>query len=502
MPEAQLVATLTSDSALEEAGSLDGVSWLEVRADLVGDLDVAALRESFSGKLIYTLRSASEGGKYQGAADSRKKRLLRAVEAGYDLVDLEVERDFQKDLLAALPRERRLLSWHGSPSDVDQLSAQLERMEEVGAALYKLIPRAQQAGQELAPLRFLKRIGRKDVVSFATGEVGSWTRLLAPRLGAPFVYGSLGSEAAAPGQLSIRRLRSDFGLPDMPEAEVLFGIVGNPVRHSLSPRLHNAAYRVLGLPALYLPFHAESFGDFWLEVVESEALAALGFPLRGLSVTAPYKRVALAVAGASSPLAERIGAANTLVQTGGVWEAEATDPAGVVRPLLAREIELQDQPAVVVGSGGAGRCAAAGLSQAGAKVTLTNRTGERGRRAAYDLGVPFQALEDLDPGIFKVAVNATPLGRDDSEPLPIDVSRLPGDGAVVDMVYRREPTPLVRAALERGMKAVDGREVLLFQAVRQFRMMTGHELPADIGREVLDLDDIEPDIPLDEDEEP
>ena len=128
-------------------------------------------------------------------------------------------------------------------------------------------------------------------------------------------------------------------------------------------------------------------------------------------MTAPFKRVALAVAGASSPLAERIGAANTLVQTGGVWEAEATDPAGVVRPLLVREIPLEGAPAVVVGAGGAGRCAAAGLSHMGAIVTMANRSGERGKRAAYDLGLPFIPLESIPLEKFTIAVNATPSTR-------------------------------------------------------------------------------------------
>src|SRR4030095_3950665 len=126
---------------------------------------------------------------------------------------------------------------------------------------------------------------------------------------------------------------------DLPPASVLAGLAGNPVGHSLSPRLHNAAYRALGLPRLYLPFHVESFGDFWLEVVESGSLDVLGLPLTGLSVTAPFKEAALAMAGASSPLAERVQSANTLLLNDGVWEAETTDPEGVVQTLLARGID-------------------------------------------------------------------------------------------------------------------------------------------------------------------
>jgi 3-dehydroquinate dehydratase/shikimate dehydrogenase len=488
VPEAQLVATLTTRSALEVPGALKDVAWLEVRADLVGDLKIETLREIFPGRLLYTLRSAEEGGAFRGGLEARHERLAAAAAAGYDLVDLEVDRDVEEALLAAVPPSRRLLSWHGGPTEISDLRSLFADMAEIPAAFYKLIPEARQAGQELVPLVLLQELKRQDVVAFATGSIGTWTRLLAPRLGAPLVYGAVG-EAGAPGQLSIEKLRHDFGLPDLPPVAALFGIVGDPVAHSLSPRLHNAAYRALGLPALYLPFHAHSFGDFWLEVVESEALDGLGFPLRGLSVTAPYKSVALAVAGASSPLAERIGAANTLVWSGGVWEAEATDPAGVVHPLLALDIELENRPALVVGSGGAGRCAAAGLAFHGARVTITNRTGERGKRAAYDLGLPFLPLEEVTPEHYAIVVNATPLGRSDDDPMPLDPARLASSAAVVDMVYRQGPTPWLAACRQRGLQVVDGREVLLFQALRQFQMMTGRELPLEIGRTVLGLEE-------------
>ncbi|MBV8201934.1 MAG: hypothetical protein JOZ15_15045, partial [Acidobacteria bacterium] len=246
------------------------------------------------------------------------------------------------------------------------------------------------------------------------GDAGTWTRLVAPRLGAPIVYGAASDAAGvagAPGQPSIRTLREDFGLPELRPAEVLFGVVGNPVAHSLSPRLHNGAYRELGIPALYLPFQTDSFGDFWLEVVEEGVLETVGLPIRGLSITAPFKAAALAVAGAESPLAGLIGGANTLVLRDGVWEAESTDPAGVVEPLRERGIEIAGRRAAVVGAGGAGRAAAIGLARAGAQVTLFNRSPERGEKAPADLDLACLPLGELDPGGFELLVNATPLGR-------------------------------------------------------------------------------------------
>jgi 3-dehydroquinate dehydratase/shikimate dehydrogenase len=539
---ASLVATLTTPLTPELAAGLDGVEWLEVRADVLGDLDPEPLRRLFPGKLLYTLRSRAEGGFFEGSAERRKRRLLEAA-GRYDRVDLEVARDLAPELLTAVPRELRLISWHGPASDVEALEACFARMAAAEAALYKLVPWAVQPGEALAPLMLLHQLQRADVIAFAGGDAGTWTRLVAPRLGAPVVFGAAGDAPGAPGQPSIRTLCDDFGLPALPPVATLFGVVGNPVAHSLSPRLHNGAYRELGIPALYLPFQTDAFGDFWLEVVEEGVLETLGLAIHGLSITAPFKAAALAVAGAESPLAGLIGGANTLVLRQGVWEAESTDPEGVVEPLRERGIEIEGRRAAVVGAGGAGRAAAVGLSRAGARVTIFNRSAERGERAAEELGMECRALGELAVamGELEMVVNATPVGRgaevgvgmgvgpgaarpeagaggqvrgaqqasqgrrgeaarrgeqvqpgeraaDEALPFPVDGLR--AGTVVIDLVYRRPeegPTPLLAAAAARGALTVDGREVLLGQARGQFRLMTGRELPRELARRLLGL---------------
>lgn len=463
--------------------------WLEVRGDLVGDLDPDWLRDRFRGRVLYTLRSATEGGAFTGPAAERRRRFEWAIAAGYDAVDLEAERDVEPELLAGVPAERRFLSWHGPvPASDDLLRALAERMLETPAALYKLVPAAAQSGEELRPLALLHSLARPDVVAFASGRIGAWTRLVAPRLGAPVLYATAGETPGGPGQPNLRRLIEDYGLPALPDAVALCGVVGNPIEHSLSPRLHNALYRATGVPFLYVPLHADSFGDWWLEVVEGGALDVLGLPWRGLSVTAPFKGAALAVAGAASPLADSIGGANTLIRNQGVWEAETTDPLGVVAPLELRGLRLRGRRTLVVGCGGAGRAAGAGLKQAGAEVVLANRSPERGAEAASLLGLPFASLAELDLGRFELVVNATALGRETGEPLAFDPRRLASGTVVVDMVYGDEPTPLVRAARECGLEAVDGREVLLQQGLAQFRLMTRRDAPLAAGRRALGLE--------------
>lgn len=458
---------------------------LEVRADLVGDLDPDWLRQHFSGELIYTLRSRAEGGAFEGGKNSRRRRLGEAAAKGFDLVDLEAERDLADDQLAAIPQAQRLLSWHGTANNLTVLKGRFERMAATPARFYKLISKTREEGDALRPLALLDDLRRDDVIAFGMGPIGTWTRILAPRLGSPLVYAAWGDVPAAPGQLSIDQLRRDYGFPDLAPANGLYGIVGCPVSHSLSPRLHNGAYRALGFPGVYVPFHVESFGDFWLDVLEVDALASFGLPLRGLTVTSPYKEAALAVAGASSPRADRIAAANTLVLHEGVWEAESTDPEGVVGALQAVGVTLRGRRAAVVGCGGAGRAAACGLDLAGAEVTLVNRTVATGEKAAEEMHLDFLSLQDFDAADYDIVVQATSLGHHVDDPLPFDVRRLRPETAVVEMVYDRQATPLQLRAAERKCRVVDGRAVLLHQAYGQFRMHTGVTLEPSLAEKLL-----------------
>ncbi|MEZ5332358.1 MAG: type I 3-dehydroquinate dehydratase [Thermoanaerobaculia bacterium] len=484
-----MVATLMEPPAGDTLDRLAEVAdVLEVRADAAGDLDPAALRERFPGKLLYTLRSRAEGGRSDSAPSVRHPRIRAAAGAGWDLVDLEATRDLESEILGDVAPARRLISWHGRADRLERLRERADELLEVEARLYKLVVRPRAHGQELLPLSLLGSLRRTDVLAFAAGALGTWTRLLAPRLGAPWVFGAAGSTPGAPGQPTIELLREDYGLPALPPVRAVFGIAGNPVDQSLSPRLHNRAYREAGVEALYLPFHVERFADFWLEIVEGGGLADVGFPVRGLSVTSPWKRIALAVAGATSPLATRVGAANSLALHDGVWEAECTDGEGVVRSLEERHVPLKGTRAAVLGAGGAGRAAACALAAAGSEVTLVNRDRERLERARDELGVTIVDWEEFSPAGFRVLVNATPLGRRGDDPLPFEPAACDPGCTVVDLTYLRNATTrLTRESRAAGLRAVDGREVLLYQAVPQFEFMTGSGLPVELARSWLAL---------------
>jgi 3-dehydroquinate dehydratase/shikimate dehydrogenase len=462
------------------------VAAVEVRADLAGDLDPQRLREKFSGQLIYSLRSAGYGGRCADRDATRRVRLLAAAR-GYDVVDLEADRDLAAEVLTDIPDHRRRVSWYGGPTAPHHLLVRFAQMSRVAARLYLLAPRADSFTSAMAPLRLLTSLRRQDVTAFATGPAGGWTRILAAWLAAPVVFGSLsppGDELAADALLgdapTVGQLLNDYPFPALPPVRALYGIVGRSFHTNMFLRRQNAGYRKLRMPYLFLPFivpDGTTFRTRFWPAVAHPGTDELGTPLRGLTVAAPYKGIALD-AGQPDPDARRVQAANLLLRRADGWMGTNTDGGAVMTALhragaTGQADNLDGSAAAVVGCGGAGRAAAVALANAGARVTLVNRSEARGRLAARLLGFEFVPLSRLDPGRYRVVANATPVHED----LPFDVRGLPDDATVVDFVCAARTTALVSAARNRGLTAIDGREVLAGELAHQFQLMTGRPMP-------------------------
>jgi 3-dehydroquinate dehydratase/shikimate dehydrogenase len=486
MAKISIIASMTiapSSAGRELSAIAEVADWLEVRADLTGDIDPHWIRSFFPGKLLYSLRSLSTGGTFDGSAEERASRLIEASQ-GYDLIELEAESDFQPPLLAKIIAGKRMLSWYGHPQDDSELMAHFERLSSIPGKLYKLVVEAESSKDALSSLYLLKSLGRSDVIAFTSGESGFWSRLVAPHFGAPMIYGSVGEGWTVDGSAPVRQLIKDYGLPRLSPVSEIYGIVGNPVTHSLSPRIHNAAYRYLKYPALFVPFQVESFSNFFQDVLSSAKLQWLGLAVKGLTVASPFKEAALLEARTSSPMCRRIGAANVFLQKDEHWEADTTDPEGVVLAIGNRGLSVKGRKAAVVGCGGSGRAIAAALAEAGAQVTLVNRGLRRGRLAAQLLGLPFMPLSSFTVDGFSILVNATPVGRNDNKK-PFELPGVKDDALIIDLVYGSRPAPLIESALALGRDIIDGQEVLLIQVLRQFREMIGLDMPVDIAHEII-----------------
>ena len=261
----------------------------------------------------------------------------------------------------------------------------------------------------------------------------------------------------------------------------VFGLLGNPVGHSLSPPMHEAAYDELDLEARYVTFEPAP------EDIEAAIDGADALGVTGLNVTIPFKQDALEIADPDE-LASRIGAVNTIDFTGeGPPTGHNTDAGGALRALRDHDVPIEGSRAVVVGAGGAGRAISFGLADAGATVDIANRTEEKAHDLADDVpdatGHGLESLEELLAGA-DVLVNATSVGmEEDATPVPADA--LHGDLAVMDAVYRPLETRLLRDAADVGATTVDGAWMLLYQGVEAFELWTGREAPVDAMNEAL-----------------
>jgi 3-dehydroquinate dehydratase/shikimate dehydrogenase len=450
-----------------------GADALEVRADLVGDLDPHWLRQHFPGTLVYALRSVEEGGQFSGELAHRHARLQAAARA-YDQVELEWARDLTEEMLAGVPAGRRRLSRYvGQPAELDALTTLVDRMSETPAALYVLSIGAVVAEDAVAVIALLVAAKRSDLTAFATGSAGLWTRILAPRLGAPVVFGEVGTGGQA-GLPTLAQLQTDYGLPELAPVRCLYGILGRGPRRSASPLLHNRAYRMLGLPAVYLPFLTEDLERFWRIVIP--ALDAANLPLHGLTIITPFKERVIDLVERPSAAAAHCGAANVVWRDGDTWAADTTDTS-IVAALAAHGIDPYGRRAAVVGCGAAGRAVAAALAVAGAEVFLVNRSWERGQFAERMLGLPFVPLADFSPVGITLLVHATPV----TDRLPLPLTGLSKDATVLELVYTDAITPLIREASVRGLSTVDGWNVLAAEVALQFQLMTGLAMPPSVA---------------------
>jgi len=301
--------------------------------------------------------------------------------------------------------------------------------------------------------------GRRAVV-LGMGEAGLATRVFGARLGNEWSYAG---DGVAPGQVSVARMVREFTFQRIQANTVLYGLVGRPVAHSVSPALHNAGFADLGVNAAYIPLAAYDLDDF--------AEFAEAFNLAGASVTAPFKSAAMSLLSSCTDTARAAGAINTLVRCDGGFAGANTDEAGFLSPLTGEG--LDGVRVAVLGHGGAARAVAWALKPLGACVTLYGRgDGARARTVAAELGVS-SAARPVPPGSWDILVNATPVG---TFPLADETSYPEahfGGRLVYDLVYNPLVTRLQRDGVAAGCRAVGGLDMLVSQAQRQQEIWLG-----------------------------
>ncbi|MBI3264896.1 MAG: type I 3-dehydroquinate dehydratase [Acidobacteria bacterium] len=440
-----------------------GADLVELRLDGVGDLDVPGALEGRTGPVIVACHPAWEGGRFGGSEEERVRILTQALALGADLVDIEWQADLAK-VLDARMLGRVVLSHHtfdGLPADLRERAL---AMQAIGARVVKVAvtPRSLRDLLRLRQSGCVLEDGRK--VLLAMGVVGWSTRLLPWRFGSAWTYAG---GVSAVGQLSPSEMVEEFRCREVTRDAELYGVVGSPIAHSMSPVMHNAAFRALNRDAIYVPLESGDADDL-LEFAKEMRFA-------GLSVTAPLKVPLFERADQVDELSEGVGACNTLRFREGRVEATNTDVAGFLAPLERRGIRLEGLRAALVGAGGASRGVAFALGSRGARVTIHARRPEQARQTATATGASCGPWPPQS-GSWDLLVNATPVGTvPRSEETPF---LGPFEGAIVyDLVYNPPRSRLLREAAGAGCQTIDGLEMLVAQACLQLEWWTGARAP-------------------------
>jgi 3-dehydroquinate dehydratase/shikimate dehydrogenase len=460
-----------SPDAMRRARDASRADLVELRVDLLGRPDVEAVLAGRRRPVIVTCRAAWEGGGFQGPEADRLAILARAFELGADYVDLEWKAAAALEAWPIDRRRRVVLSHHdfqGVPADLADRVRDMRRHE---TGLVKIAVSAARLRDAL-PVIEIGRAARdagEAMVVIAMGMAGVVTRVLPDHVGSSWTYGG---DGVAPGQVSVERLRDEFRVGQVDADTPVYAVVGRPIGHSVSPAMHNAAFAATALDGVYLPCEAADFADF---LALADAL-----PIAGASVTAPYKEDAARTAG-------QPGALNTLRRgapgTPRGWEGINTDVEGFLAPLAAEGLE--GLRAAVVGAGGSARSVVSGLVSRGARVAIHARRREAADALAAGVGGTAGAWP-VPRGTWDLLVNTTPVGTyPDIDRTPVDAADLDGR-LVYDLVYNPRPTRLLREAAAAGCRTLDGLDMLVAQAVRQFAWWTGETPEASVLREAAE----------------
>ena len=453
-----------------------GAQLVELRLDYIRrPVDLKRLMAEMTSPIVATCRRREDQGLWQHSEADRVMLLRSAIANGVDYIDLEM------DVASQIPRygnTQRIVSYHNFEETPDNLEEIHHEMTKLDPDVIKVVTMANNPVDNISALR-LCRDSEIPTVAFCMGEMGMISRILCGKFGAPFTYATFSEERPmAPGQLSFEVMENLYRYDDIDEKTEILGVIADPVAHSLSPQIHNAAIRKNELNMLYLPFRVprESLGTFLSICPE------LG--VRGLSVTIPHKERVLKSIDATSDEVAGIGAANTLVFTKKGVAGYNTDCEAAIESLRkgldkknpGEENVFKDRKVMLLGAGGVARAIAYGLLKEGAEVLICARDYKKSEALATALDCKSVDWIDRSKTECQALVNCTPVGmHPNMNDSPFDAEWFDKRSVVFDTVYNPEQTLFIKQAREADCLTVTGIDMFVSQAAKQFKLFTGTE---------------------------
>jgi 3-dehydroquinate dehydratase/shikimate dehydrogenase len=461
-----------------------GAQLVELRLDYVQSaVNLNRLLPERPCPVVVTIRRERDGGKWAHSEEKRQMLLRQAIVAGCDYVDLE------EDVAAKIPRfgkTKRIISYHDFAETPENLEALHARLAALDADVVKIATNVNHPHDNLRLLRLCKN-AKVPTVAIGMGEIGTPSRVLCKRFGAPFTYAALSAERTiAPGQLTYQQMKEVYRYDQINAETEFYGVIADPVAQSLSPLIHNAGFSQLKQNKVYLPFRVSSdqLPSFLADCEE------LG--VKGLSVTIPHKEEILKHISKCDEATQRIGACNTVVfkpEGAFGYNTDYRAAMACIDQVFGGDENnpaLQGRTMLVLGAGGVSRALVYGLRRRGADVVIASRTDER----AEQLAAAFQARaiswdnrHTIRPALI---VNGTPVGMHPVvNETPFDHRHLIHDMVVFDTVYNPEQTLLIKQARETGCHTITGIDMFVGQAALQFRLFTGQMAPLELMRQVI-----------------
>ncbi len=470
--------------------------FIEIRLDCINECDLPFalgelrnLLQDNSLSTIVTLRPQEQGGLRRVTLDERRQFWR---EHGFRLpgtfFDLEI--DLAEDFVRTgepVDWSRVICSTHEFSGEVDNVDNLFERLAGTPARILKIAVMLDDAIDNLQIFKLIERAASKgrELIAIGMGSAGVPTRVLGPSLGSFLTYASLDDHTStAPGQITAIELRDIYRIERITAATEVMGLIGHPIAHSLSPQIHNAAFKSAAIDAVYLPFDVQDLPSFMRHMVHP-ATREIDWRLRGLSVTTPHKQAVMDHLDWIDPAAKAIGAVNTVVIDGKQLKGYNTDAFGFINALKTRVTELRGARCAVIGGGGAARAAIWALVQEGAAVSVFVRNTERAKPFAETFKVSIAVLESASFDGFDVVVNTTVLGMSGEleQQTPVHAEQLRGARLAYDLVYNPTETRFLREAEQVGCETLGGLSMFVAQAAEQFRLWTGREAPSAVMHE-------------------
>ena len=464
-----------------------GVELVELRVDcLRREPDLKRILRVRPTPLVFTVRRGADGGLWRGPEEKRQRLIREAIAAGVDFVDVEM--DIAREI-RRFGKTQRIVSYHNLKQTPGDLLEIAEQCEELDADVVKVATRVHSLAEAMKVLRVADKM-ETPTVGIAMGEIGSFTRVLGAKYGAPFTYANFNIDRSfAPGMLRFQDLSRDYAYDQIDRETEVYAVIGDPIGHSLSPPIHNAAFRELGLNKVMVPILMPA------ERLKASLDEVAWLGIQGYSITIPHKQAVLPLLNLADGGVERTGACNTMVvKDDGSKVGYNTDYRAAMDSLEAAYggvgeggiSPLAHKNVLIIGAGGVARPIGFGLVRRGAIVTLCNRSEERATNLAEELGCRTASWGMRASLIPDILINCTPVGMHPN----VDDTPMPPAGfragmVVMDTVYHPENTMFLKLARERECKTVSGVDMFIRQAALQSALYTGQEPPVETMRDAV-----------------